>query len=228
MPPVAVIDTPQVGVEAAKSKNLQSAVPAIMQEGPAMRGALMTVAVLALLAVQTTATAQPAPGLRESEFQITPRVGAGELRVDRFQGLTETLEEIDTHGVGVGFGFLTPIGVVIELGGEVFGEDNFFDTLDSFNLRQEFVSLGYQFELGSGWRFVPRAGVAHWKLRSEEGWLFNPGPEEVRELKGDDFFWEASVSRRISRVVSLGLDLKQGNYDFGRTRSAAFVVTLGF
>jgi hypothetical protein len=196
----------------------------------------MTIAVCALLAVHGTTLAQSPPdrsGQRASEFQITPRVGVGDLRVDEFQGLNlqgidKDLSDLDTHGIGVGFGFLTPIGLVIEAGGEVFGEDDFFDTKDSFSLRQEFISLGYQFELGDGWRLVPRVGRAHWKLRSDEGSFFDFDDEDVREVKGNDYFYEASVSRRISRVLTMGVNFKQGNYEFGRTRSAAFLVTLGF
>lgn len=204
-----------------------------------MRGALITTAVCALLTIPGTLLAKSPPdgaSSRRSEFQITPRVGVGDLRVDDFRGfnlrdIDKDLSDLDTHGIGIGFGFLTPVGIVIEAGGEVFGEDDFFDTKDSFSLRQEFISLGYQFELGSGWRIVPRVGRAHWKLRSDERGFFDfddDDDDDFREVKGDDYFWEASVSRRISRVVTMGVNFKQGDYDFGRTRSAAFLVTLGF
>jgi hypothetical protein len=74
----------------------------------------------------------------------------------------------------------------------------------------------------------PRVGRAHWKLRSQEGRLFHAGPEEVREVRGDSYFWEVGVARQVSNVVTLGVNYKQGQYDFGRTRSTAFTVTLGF
>jgi hypothetical protein len=162
------------------------------------------------------------------EFQITPRVGLGSLRVDALAGLNEDRVSTDTYGIGAGFGYLTPIGIVAEIGADTFGDFDLFDTLDSFSLTQGFVALGYQADLGSGWRLVPKAGRARWELRSEEGRLFNPGPEEVREKSGYDYFWEVSLSRRVSSVVTLGVVHKQGQYDFGRTRSTAFVVTLGF
>ena len=162
------------------------------------------------------------------EFQITPRVGLGSLRVDALVGVNEDRIRTDTYGIGAGFGYLTQAGIVAEIGADTFGDFDLFDSLDSFSLTQEFVSLGYQAEFGSGWRFVPRVGLAHWKLRSEEGRLLNPGPEEVRKRSGDDYFWEVGVSRRVSSVVTLGVLYKQGQYDFGRTRSTAFQVTLGF
>ena len=75
---------------------------------------------------------------------------------------------------------------------------------------------------------MPRVGRAHWKLHSKESPIFNPGPEEVRNVKGNDYFWEVGVARQVSRVVTLGVSFRQGQYDFGRTQSGAFTVTLGF
>jgi hypothetical protein len=178
----------------------------------------------ALLALQATAHAQTAP--RKSEFQLTPRAGIGNLRVDRFIPVRDD-ERRDTHGLGIGFGFLTPLGIVVEAGGDYFGNDNLFGLDDNLTLRQEFVSVGYQLELGEGWRFVPRVGRAHWKIRSDDDELFDDNdPAIIR--RGNDYFWEAAVGRQISRKVALGVNFKQGNYDFGRSRSAAFVVTIGF
>jgi hypothetical protein len=182
---------------------------------------LTTLALCSLVAVTHAAAAT-------TEFQITPRAGIGELRIGALAGVNDDLVDTDTLGIGVGFGVLTPVGIVLEAGADSFGDFDLFNALDSFSLTQQFVSVGYQLELGDGWRIVPRAGRARWKLRSEEGLLFNPGPEETRDARGYDYFWELSVSRRISRVVTLGLNYKQGEYEFGRTRSTAFMVTLGF
>jgi hypothetical protein len=162
------------------------------------------------------------------EFQITPRAGLGSLRVDALVGVNEERVNTDTYGIGAGFGYLTRTGIVAEIGADTFGDFDLFDSLDSFSLTQQYVSLGYQAELGGQWRLVPKAGRARWKLRSEEGRLLNPGPEEVRDKRGYDYFWEVGLSRRVSSVVTLGVIYKQGQYDFGRTQSAAFVVTLGF
>jgi hypothetical protein len=191
-----------------------------------MRNVLtITTALFGLLALQATAHAQAA--LRKSEFQLTPRAGVGDLRIDRFIPVRSDEPRKDTHGLGIGFGFLTPVGIVVEAGGDYFGNDNLFGLDDNLSLRQEFISVGYQFELGDGWRIVPRVGRAHWKVRSDDDQLFDDNnPAIIR--RGNDYFWEATVGRQISRKVTLGLNAKQGNYDFGRTRSAAFVVTIGF
>ena len=161
-------------------------------------------------------------------FQITPRVGFGSLKVDEFVGINRQRVNADTYGIGASAGYLTPIGVVVEIGADSFRSFNPLEAFDNFQLSQEFASIGYQFEFGNRWKLVPRAGRAHWKLHSEEGRIFHPGPEQERNVSGNDYFWEIGIARQISRVVTLGVSFKQGQYDFGRTQSAAFTVTLGF
>jgi hypothetical protein len=181
----------------------------------------LLVAVCAILLQSTASAATP-------EFQIVPRVGLGSLRVDEFVGINRQRVNADTYGIGASAGYLTPIGVVVEIGADSFSNFNLFETFDDFQLSQEFASIGYQFELGNRWRLVPRVGRAHWKLHSQEGRIFHPGPEEERNVRGDDYFWEIGVARQISRVVTLGVSFKQGQYDFGRTQSVGFTVILGF
>jgi hypothetical protein len=192
-------------------------------EDAVMRRMLLTLSIaLCALVFQRPA------GAATPELQITPRVGAGSLLVHEFVGINKNEVDTSTYGIGASIGFLTPIGVVAEIGADTFGDFDFFESFNSFRLSQEFGSIGYQFDLGNDWRLVPRVGRAHWKLRSQEGRLFNPGPEEVREVRGWDYFWEVGVAHRISQVVALGVNYKQGQYNFGRTRSVAFTVTLGF
>jgi hypothetical protein len=170
----------------------------------------------------------PAASAVEQQFQISPRAGFGSLEVDQFAGLNAQRVDVDTYGLGASVGYLTPIGVVLEIGADRFSDFDLFETFDNFRLSQEFASIGYQFDLGNQWRLVPRVGRAHWKLRSREGRLFNPGPEEERTVKGYNYFWEIGVARQISRVVTLGVNYKRGQYEFGSTQSATFTVTLGF
>jgi len=183
---------------------------------------------LALLIVPCAFLLQAPASAVTPEFQIAPKAGFGLLKVDELVGVNESRVDTDTYGFGVSFGYLTPIGVVAEIGADEFGDFDLFNTFDSFRLSQQFASIGYQFDLGNRWRLVPRVGRAHWKLRSHEGRLFNPGPEEAREVRGDSYFWEVGIARHIAGVVTLGVTYKHGQYDFGRTQSAAFTVTFGF
>lgn len=164
----------------------------------------------------------------EDEWQITPRASSGDLDVKRqYTGVNGARTDADLYGVGCGFGYLTPFGVIAEVGVDFGAEFDFFNTLDSYSINQQFVAVGYQFELGNGWRFVPKFGRTRWRLKSEEGIFLNPGPERSEAIEGYDYYWETSVSRRISRVVALGIDYKQADHRFGRARSASFMVTIG-
>ena len=103
----------------------------------------------------------------ESEFQINPRFGRGELRIDEFQGVNEELEELDTFGVGVTFALVTPVGLLFAAGTDSFGNFDLFDAADEFRLVERFLEVGYQIELGDGWRLVPKVGRSRWSSRAK-------------------------------------------------------------
>ena len=184
----------------------------------------MTAFAITLVLTLFTASAQAV----ESEFQITPRFGRGELRIDEFRGREGDIGELETFGLGVTFGFLTPVGLVLAGGFESYGNLTFFNATDQFTIEQEFLALGYQFELGDGWRLVPQVGRGRWELTSEEGQLFHPGPEETDRLHRYENFWELTFARRVNRVMALGVSARGAEFDFGRSRSIAFVMAFGF
>ena len=163
---------------------------------------------------------------RDSEFQITPRIGQGELRLDAFDGVDENLHETDTYGLGIGFGIKTPIGLLFEVGGDSQGNIEIFDDDEEFNLTQRYLAIGYQFELGDGWRLIPKVSRTRWKLRSDEG-LFDFNDDDDKEMRGYEYVYEATIGKQVSRVLTLGLNYKQGDYDFGRARAVSFVVQVG-
>jgi hypothetical protein len=170
--------------------------------------------------------AQCATSAEDSEFQITPHIGQGELKIDAFEGVDDELHETDTYGLGIGFGVLTPIGVVIEIGADSQGNIEIFDDDEEFSLTQRYIAVGYQLELGDGWRITPKVGRASWKLRSDEG-LFDFNDDDDRELRGYEYVYDVTVARKVSRVLTLGLNYKQGDFDFGKARALSFVVQFG-
>jgi hypothetical protein len=186
-----------------------------------MRRFVMTATALALLGVAQTSLAA------ESEFQITPRIGQGELKIDAFDGLDEDLREAETYGLGIGFGVLTPIGVVLEIGADSQGRLEIIDEDDDFSLSQQYVAVGYQIPLGDGWHLTPKVARARWKLRSDHT-LLDFDSSDNEELRGYEYVYDVTVGRKISRVVALGLNYKQGDFDFGRARALSFAVQFGF
>jgi hypothetical protein len=179
----------------------------------------MTIAMLCALG--TAFTLQAA---ERAEFQVSPRAGRGVLKLDQFRDFDEKLAEMDTGGLGVGFAVLTPVGLLVEGGTESYGHWDLFDEDDEFFLRQYYLALGYQFELGDGWHLVPKLGRSKWKLTSEAGVLLRDDDVE----RGYEYFWEVGFGKRINRVLSLGASVRSGNYEFGDAGSVAFVMTFSF
>lgn len=187
-----------------------------------MRTVLTTLFLLAAGAAQSVAAA-------ESQWQLMPRGGSGDIDLKpAYRVADHGRADADTFTFGCSFGVVSPIGVMLEIGADFAGEFDFFGALDSYSLSQQFGAVGYQFEWGDGWRFLPKVGRTRWSLRSDEGFFLNPGPEESREIHGYEYYWEASISKQISQVVSLGMHYKQGDYEFGRARSTNFLVTIAF
>ena len=179
---------------------------------------------MALATVCALGTTAPLLAAERTEFQISPRIGRGVLKLDQFRNVDDDLAELDTGGVGVSFGVLTPVGLLVEGGTESFGNFGFFNADDEFVLRQDYVALGYQFELGDGWYLVPKAGRSKWKLSSEDVPLLDD--DEVE--RGYEYFWEIGFGKRINHVMSLGASVRSGDYEFGDAGSVAFVMTFSF
>jgi hypothetical protein len=180
---------------------------------------------LAMLCALTTTSVWAA---EKTEFQISPRIGRGELELDQFKNIDDDFADQDTVGIGVGFGILTPIGVLLEAGTESYGNFDFFNADDAFELRQYYGAVGYQFELGDGWRIVPKVGRSKWKLTSDEGWLFHDDDVDRDVRSGYENFWELGFGKRVNDVMTLGASVRSANFDFGDAGSVGFVMTFGF
>jgi hypothetical protein len=183
------------------------------------------VALTTLCALATTA---PLFAAERTEFQIRPRAGRGVLKLDQFRNVDDDLAELDTGGLGVSFAVVTPIGLMVEAGTESYGNFDFFSADDSFVLRQDYAALGYQFELGDGWRLVPKVGRAKWKLTSEKGALFHDDDVVTDVQRGYEYFWELGFGKRVNDLMTLGASVRSGSYEFGDAGSVAFVMTFVF
>lgn len=163
-----------------------------------------------------------------TEMQITPYAGYSHLRIDGpFLEGGET-ERMDQAMGGVTFGFLTPIGVVLEAGTNFAFHEDIFDEDNDFGLDQDYAAIGYQFDFAEGWRFVPKIGRMKWKLTSDDRDLVDALGEPREQLRGYDNFYEASLMRHVSKSIALGLNFRDVDTQYGHSRSGTFVVTFGF
>ena len=183
---------------------------------------------MALATVCALGTSTPLLAAERTEFQISPRAGRGVLKLDQFRNVDDDLAELDTGGLGVSFAVVTPIGLLVEAGTETYGNFDFFNADDEFTLRQHYAALGYQFELGDGWRIVPKVGRSKWKLTSEKGWLLHDDDVETDIVRGYEYFWELDFAKRVNDVMSVGASVRSGSYEFGDAGSVAFVMTFSF
>lgn len=181
-----------------------------------------------LLVFLMLAAIVPTSHAAEGAFHISPRVGKGEMRIDEAFTISDEHEKADALSVGCVLGYSSPIGLLFEVGAESQRNFDWWSAADEFVLSHQYVAIGYEIGFAEGWTFTPKAGRARWKLHSEEGRLFNPGPEAAQDIRGYEYFWEAQLSRRVTDRVSLGGAYQESEFDFGRARSLSFVATFKF
>ncbi len=188
-------------------------------------GAAGSVALIAAAFMSVLAPAITPAMANDTAIQISPRVGLGTLRIDSAYSLDDEQEELDSIGVGVTLGVVTPIGLMIEGGILNHSNFSFFGADDRYELTEQTVAVGYQFETAKGFRIVPKAGRMRWKLHDKEGQLFHPGPEAENTQVGYAYFWELTLQKRVGRSTALGVSFKDNNFDFGSAQSITFTAT---
>jgi hypothetical protein len=185
---------------------------------------LRTLPVLVTLAI----IAPTCYAAERGDFYIGPRVGRGEMRINESFTNEERHEKVEGWNVGCVLGYSSPIGLLVEVGAENQRNFDWWDAEDEVSLEQQYVAIGYEIRFAEGWTFTPKAGRARWKLHSEEGAFFNPGPEAEEDIRGYEYFWEAQIARELNDKIALGAAYQEGEFDFGRARSISFVATFRF
>jgi Outer membrane protein beta-barrel domain len=165
----------------------------------------------------------PAAMAADEEFQISPRLGKGNLQIHSDLPVDHTAVDVDTFGAGITFGYVTPIGVLAEGGYTSQGNWNFFGARDDYRLREYTIAIGYQFETPRGFRLIPKAGREHWDLYTDDG-AFHSGATIDQTLRGNDYFWEVSLEKKLRRAVALGVTYRDNHLDFGNVRLLAFTM----
>ncbi len=167
-------------------------------------------------------------GEGRTEMQITPFAGYSHLRIDGPNLIDGETIRVDQAMWGATAGFLTPFGVVLEIGTSKAFHEDIFENDEDFGLDTDFAAVGYQFEFADGWRFVPKIGRMKWKLRSDDRDLVDALGMRHETVRGYDNFFEASLMRHVSESIALGVNFKDVDAQYGHSRSGTFVVTFGF
>ena len=166
--------------------------------------------------------------LRDSAFYISPRVGKGEIQIHERANVSEVEDKVDALYLGVTGGWISPIGVLLEIGQDRQSNFDWFTAEDKFTLDHTYAALGYEVRLSNVWRLVPKVGRSKWSLKSREGAFLHPGPEKVKKIRGYEDIWEIELCGKVSDAASLGAAYRNKDYDFGRANDIMFVAKFEF
>lgn len=187
--------------------------------------------VVALLAAASAQAQDAASSSRDNQARIyiAPYAGYAHLRVDRGRIYEQDdTVKVDALQVGGSLGFRAPFGLTLEVGQSDALHASWFDDHGDLELTHRYVSLGWRVPAGERWYLTPRVGRLHWTLESSHRWLFENGADRDYEIDGYENFWELGLSHELNPHISLGLNFKDVNEDFGHSRSLAFVASFAF
>lgn len=182
-----------------------------------------------LVAATMLLVAAGAQAAGKSAVYIAPYAGYTHLRIDDGQIPFETgTLKADALQVGFSFGIRIPAGLLIEAGrSDAIHTDFFFGDEADIDLRSYYGVVGWRIPFGDGWHFTPKLGRGKWKLSSSDIDWFGL-EDEGHEINGWDNFYELSLSREINDRISLGVNFKDVDAQFGHSRSGTFVASFAF
>ena len=163
------------------------------------------------------------------KMYITPFAGYNHLRIDsgRVFDEPETIR-FDSLQWGVTVGYKAPFGLVVEAGRSDAIHADLFDEHGDYQLTQTFGAVGWQVDFADGWHITPRVGRGRWELASDHRVLLDSAGARHYEVNGWDNFWEVGLMRQLNETVSLGVNFKDVDQEFGHSRTGEFMVRFAF
>ncbi len=122
-------------------------------------------------------------------FFIGPHGGRGRLKIKNKYSVEKGNVSVDNTEIGVAGGYKFGFNGLVEIGSFNNFSFSMFGAVDSYELSQKQVLLGYSFDIVGRFRIIPKVGASFWKLETKEGQFLNSGPEEEKEFKGIDMIW---------------------------------------
>lgn len=117
--------------------------------------------------------------------------------------------------------------LVIEGGGSLGLSLDTFLFGDSFSLTDTHVMVGYAFQPAERFSIVPKLGVSHWRLETQDvpGLFFLPGPlgDLLSSVEsGNDWIFRVSAEWRVAQRLHLYGAYTEAHYDFGDSTAPSF------
>jgi len=133
----------------------------------------------------------------------------------------EFLIEPEVNPDDTGFGIAARIGYrwssnwQIEARGVMSENIDLFGLTDDTELSEVQLLVGYSFKISKYLRLVPAVGRSKWKLTTQEGRAFNPGPETSMVRRGFDLTYRLGVDFPVNDLFYLSFSYNRSDYVFG-------------
>lgn len=156
------------------------------------------------------------------QFQLTPYVGHAKVKVEGQYLEFGASETFDQWIAGISAGYRAPFGLVAEIGVAASGEPLFGWAVGG-DVRETYIALGYDFDVGRGWHVTPKLGWTNWELQGGdlEDVVDGSGAQQDR-IDGEDAHLEIAVTKQFNDHVGIGFSLRHAEVEFGQVSSAAF------
>lgn len=155
------------------------------------------------------------------KFIAMPETGTGEIDVDDSYALPDGYDGFsDAYSISFVGGYKFDSNMILAANLSYTGTEVLFDSADEYSLDERGILVGYSFEINRNFRIVPMLGWSSWDLVTEEGALFNPGPEEELEFEGSDTYGRLNLEFPVTEVFQMAASYIYGEYDFGTYQTA--------
>lgn len=170
-------------------------------------------AALVLLALSGNAYA------KELRFGVS--AGQGEISLSNKFSAHESYVGDSALSGSIYLGYIFEDKYIVDLVYSSTGDDLFIGFVDSVHIDSYGLQLGYRFNFDHLY-LEPRIGLSTWELKFEEGFLLNPGPEEVSKADGTDLTYSVTAGYKLSDSFGLSLSYKYFEFEQGKSTSAMF------
>ena len=192
-------------------------------------------AVLALAAICSPAYAQSAgSSIPASKIQNSPRFFGVELVQSNLEVADDFLIEPNVSPDDTGYGIAARLGYrwssnwQVELRGVTSENIDLFGLTEDTELSEVQLLVGYSFKVSDRLRIVPAIGRSKWKLSSQEGRAFNPGPEESLVTRGFDLTYRLGIDFPVTDLFYLSFAYNRSDYEFGDANTSTLTALWHF
>lgn len=153
--------------------------------------------------------------IQASDEKFSVGFHIGDMNMDIQKPYRFTADGDDMSSLGLFLRYRPANNLIIDLDTNSSIDFGIFVGADVYSLNTTDLMLGYEL-YWKKLKFTPKLGLSRWSLVAEEGPLFNPGPEETRELDGYDLTGGILTSFVFNSRFELGFSYKLMNPKFGR------------